>query len=118
MRPTYSLDENEIRNMLFDSLKNSKADIENRLLVEAITAANKDIAIVKKDLQNFDVTGEEEKLIEKNIAHLEKLISEKAARELILDAQEQLGKAAENLVLQKVNEVISKKITGKKVDEI
>jgi len=118
VRPTYSLDENEIRKMLFDSLKNSQSDMENRLLVEAITAANKDIAIVKKDLGNFLIPEAEKKLIEKNIVELEKLILEKTSRDSILQAQEQLGKAAENLVLQKVNEVISKKITGKKVDEI
>ena len=116
--PSYSLDENEIKKMLLDSMKHSKADMENRLLIEAITSANKDIAIVKKDLENFSLTNEEQELIEKNIQTLEKLISTKASRDLIINAQEQLEKSSENLVLQKVNEVISKKITGKKVDEI
>jgi molecular chaperone HscA len=118
VRPTYSLDESEIRKMLFDSMKNSQADMEQRLFIEAVTAANKDIAIIKKDLGNFSIQEEEKKSIEAAIQNLEKLITDKTSRELIIEAQEQLGKAAENLVLQKVNEVISKKITGKKVDEI
>jgi hypothetical protein len=37
--------------MLLDSIKNSQADIENRLLIEAIVEAKQDIEIIKKDLK-------------------------------------------------------------------
>lgn len=120
VKPTYGLNEDEIKKMLFDSLKNSKNDMENRLLIQAITDSQKDIEILKKDLiamENF-LSENEKKNIAQEIINLEKLISKKSSRDLILQAQEQLGKSAENLILQKVNGVLSKKIVGKKVDSL
>lgn len=116
VRPTFSLDQNEIKKMLLDSLKNSQADIENRLLIEAATEAMQDVVIIKKDLENFN--GAEKKIIAEKLEILEKLIAEKTSRDAILLAQQELGKAAENLVLEKVNTVLKEKIAGKKVDEV
>ncbi len=120
VKPSYSLDENEIKKMLLDSLKNSKSDVENRLLIEARTANAKDITIVKQDLEKFSdfLTANEKKLIKENLQILENLLAQKASRDSILEAQTQLGKAAENLVLRKVNAVLNAKIAGKKIDEI
>jgi molecular chaperone HscA len=116
VRPTFSLDQNEIKKMLLDSLKNSQTDIENRLLIEAATEAMQDVVIIKKDLENF--SGTEKKIIAEKLEILEKLITEKTSRDAILLAQQELGKAAENLVLEKVNAVLKEKIAGKKVDEV
>jgi len=116
VRPTFSLDQNEIKEMLLDSLKNSQADIENRLLIEAATEAMQDAVIIEKDLKSF--VGEEKENIAEKLEILKKLISERTDRDAILLAQQELGKAAENLVLQKVNAVLKEKIAGKKVDEV
>ena len=119
VKPSYSLDENEIKKMLLDSLKNSKSDVENRLLIQTIVEANKDMMIVKKDLENSSTIDEKEKkLISEKLENLEKLISRKTSRDGIILAQQELGKAAENLVLRKVNAVLNAKIAGKKIDEI
>ena len=119
VKPSYSLDENEIKKMLLDSLKNSKSDVENRLLIQTIVEANKDMMIVKKDLENSSTIDEKEKkLIGQKLENLEKLISKKTSRDAIILAQQELGKAAENLVLRKVNAVLNAKIAGKKIDEI
>ena len=120
VRPTYSLEESEIKKMLLDSLKNSQIDIENRLLIEAATEANQDAVIIKNDLKNSaNVIDENEiKIITEKLENLEKLITEKTSRDAILLAQNELSKAAENLVLQKVNAVLKEKIAGKKVDEV
>ena len=105
--------------MLLDSLKNSKSDVENRLLIQTIVEANKDMMIVKKDLENSSTIDEKEKkLISEKLENLEKLISRKTSRDAIILAQQELGKAAENLVLRKVNAVLNAKIAGKKIDEI
>jgi len=48
VKPSYGIDENEVRKMLFDSLQNSKADITQRLLVQTIVEANHDIDIFFK----------------------------------------------------------------------
>ncbi len=115
VRPSFSLDENEIKKMLLDSLKNSQADMENRLLIEAATEANQDVVIIEKDLEILE--GEEKKIISEKLAKLKKLIAEKTSREAILLAQQDLGKSAENLILRKVNDVLREKIAGKKIDE-
>jgi len=119
VKPSYSLDENEIKKMLLDSLKNSKSDVENRLLIQTIVEANKDALIVKKDLENSSTIDEKEKkLISEKLENLEKSISKKTSRDAIILAQQELGKAAENLVLRKVNAILNAKIAGKKIDEI
>jgi molecular chaperone HscA len=120
VKPSYGLDENEVKKMLLDSLKNSQTDIANRLLIEARTASTKDITIVKQDLEKFAdfLPANERKLIKENLQILENLLAQKASRDAILEAQTQLGKAAENLVLTKVNTILNEKISGKLVDEI
>ena len=120
VKPSYGLDENEVKKMLLDSLKNSQTDIANRLLIEARTASIKDITIVKQDLEKFAyfLPANERKLIKENLQILENLLAQKASRDAILEAQTQLGKAAENLVLTKVNTILNEKISGKLVDEI
>jgi cell shape-determining protein MreD len=47
----------------------------------------------------------------------QKLIEENANRALISEAREQLEKTAQNLILEKVNSVLNKKIAGKKIEE-
>ena len=120
VKPSYGIDEIEVKKMLLDSLKNSQADIEKRLLVESINDAKKDAIIIKNDLKNWSEFSDEDekKLIEKRLKTLEKLIAQKTSRNSILKAQEQLQKSAENLILKKVNAALNQKITGKKVDEI
>jgi molecular chaperone HscA len=120
VRPSYSLGQEEIKKMLLDSLQNSQADIENRLLIQTIVEAEKDALIIKQDLENpaVSIPPDEKKLIAEKILILEKLIAEKSSRDLILEAQKQLEKASENLILQKVNLVLKEKITGKKVNQI
>ncbi len=119
VKPSYGIDENEVKKMLLDSLKNSKFDMENRLLIQAITDAKHDIDILKKDLSIIaDEISEDEKVaINQKINELEKLIIEKTSRDAINEAQENLGKAAEKLILQKVNAALKEKVAGKKVDE-
>lgn len=116
VKPSYGLDENEVKEMLLDSLKNSKADISNRLLIETITEANHDISILKKDLEKYE--GEERGLIAEKIEILENHIEKRTSREDILAAKEEVEKAVENLILEKVNAVLNTGIVGKNVDNV
>ncbi len=119
VKPSYGIDESEVKKMLLDSLQNSKADIAQRLLLQTVVEANHDIDILQKDLENFadKISADEKKLISEKIKILKNLISEKSSRDLILEAQQELGKAAENLVLQKVNQALGEKISGKKISD-
>jgi molecular chaperone HscA len=115
IKPTHHLSEGEVKNMLLDSLKNSQSDIEKRLLVEAAVEATQDAIIIKKDLENY--FGEDKKLIAEKLRILEEEINKKESRDAILAAQSDLSKISENLILGKVNEVLNKKIAGKKIEE-
>ena len=62
-KPTYNLDDNKVKNMLIDSLKNSKEDINKRIISQLITDCKKDISIIKKDLKNHPkILSEKQKL--------------------------------------------------------
>lgn len=116
VRPSYGLDENEVKKMLLESLENSKADMASRLLIQTINEANHDIAIVKKDLEKY--SGNDKEIISKKLNELDNLIKQKASRDSILEAKEHLEKSVENLILSKVNAVLDSGIVGRKVDEV
>ena len=118
VKPSFSLDENQVKNMLLDSMKNSKSDIEERLLIEAATEAQQDVVIIEKDLKNNLVQGEEKEQIAEKLDILKKEIAAKNSRKNITLAQEELAKISENLVLSKVNKVLNNKISGKNIDDI
>lgn len=119
VKPSFGLDENETRKMLLDSLQNSKADISNRLLIEKINEASKDLELVRQDLTEFGylVDKSEKERIEVAIFNLEKKLQLKESREEIKKSHDELVKTAENLILQKVNLAIEKKIGGKNLSE-
>jgi molecular chaperone HscA len=116
VKPSYGLDEEEVKKMLLESLENSKSDIAARLLVQTINETNRDITIIKKDLKTY--SGEDKKLIEEKLTNLENLIRENSSRDSILKAKEEMEKAAENLILEKVNAVLEKGIVGKNVEQV
>ncbi len=120
VKPSYHLDQNQVKEMLLDSIKNSQNDITNRLLIEAATDAMQDVVIIQNDLKNsLNLIDEnEQKLIEEKLKILEKEIKTKTSKDAILLAQGELSKAAENLVLRKVNMVLKEKIAGKKIEDV
>lgn len=120
VKPSYSLDESKIKEILLDSLKNSKSDIEKRLKIELINEAKKDISIIKNDLENSPelVDDDEKKLIISKISELENLISNDFAKDKIEKSLSEFREVTENLVLNKVNKVLNSKISGQKIDDM
>lgn len=120
IKPTHSLSEIQIKKMLIEAMKNSKDDINQRLLIEAINAAKKDIDILNKDLKNdqIKIDYQERKLIEEKIVLLQKNLNQEAEKEIIEKSHQDLVKASENLILNKINQTLNSKIGGKSVDEI
>lgn len=118
VKPTYGLDEVEVKKLLLESQENAKSDIEKRLLAKAILDAKKDITILQDDLKNFPnlILQEEKEKIEKAIRNLEKLFDDKNNRSEISAATQELEKAAENFILQKVNSIVNKNLSGRKVN--
>ncbi len=120
IKPTFSLDESKIKEMLLDSLKNSKADIEKRLTIEVKNGLKKDIAIIKQDLISSPelVDYAEINLIQDQIKEIEELLSKNPNKQELEKSAERFHKITENLVLNKVNKVLNSKISGKKIEEI
>ena len=120
VKPTYGLNEEKIKKLLLESQENAKTDIEKRLLAKALLDAKKDISILQKDLESFShlISKEEKKNIDEKILNLENLFKKEAGRILIAKATEELEKAADNFILQKVNAIVNKNLSGKKVEEI
>ncbi len=119
-RPSYSLNEQEVKNMLLDSFKNSKSDMQNRLLAETIVEEKKNIMIAKDDLQNFFhlITKQEAELIEKAVKILENSIVKNDDRATLLQAGKDLEKTMECLVLKKINLALERHISGKKISDL
>lgn len=117
VKPTYGLNEEKVKKLLLESQENAKLDIEKRLLAKALLDAKKDISILQKDLESFShlISKEERKNIDEKILNLENLFKKEAGRTLITKATEELEKAADNFILQKVNAIVNKNLSGKKV---
>ena len=124
VKPSYGIDENEVKKMLLDSMRNATSDIQNRLLAQTVSESQQTILILKNDLEEFGalISAEEKTAILEKLLQLEKLLDEEKnyksqnpqqSRESIALAETELEKAAENLVLQKVNQSL-KMFVGKK----
>jgi len=107
---SFALNEAEIKNILLQSLQFAKQDINNRLLIETIISAQKDLDIIYADLQNSQLNIDEnlKQSIKKQADHLASLLqnSEKN-REQIIASQEHLSKISEELIVAKMSYTIS-----------
>lgn len=119
VRPSFGVNDHQIKNMLLDALKNSKNDIEERLRTEVINKVNHDIDILISDLNNPQITKstEEKNIIFDNITIVQNLIKNNHPRQQISEAHDQLVKVAENMILGKVNNILQQKVQGKNIDE-
>ena len=119
VKPSFGLDESQVKNMLLDSLRNSKQDISERLLVEAKVEAERNILALQAELI------EDKNLVDDNfikatkaqISKLEAAILTNDYKQINLEA-ENLEKFAEQLAENKMDKVIGKTLVGKKIDEV
>jgi molecular chaperone HscA len=118
VKPSFSLSDEQIKKMLINSLKNSQTDINNRLLTQLIVDVNHDLNIIKKDLKNnnLEISKILRNQINEKISKLENLIKNNTDRKLIENAKEDLISLVEPMILQKVNQSLSKQVIGKKIE--
>ncbi len=119
IKPSFGLDENQVKNMLLESLKNSKTDIAQRLLVEEKVEAERNIlAIETAMLEDRDLLDEKWlQETKKQIAKLTEAIKTNDQKQINF-AAENLEKFAEELAEKKMNKVISQSLIGKKIDNL
>ena len=117
VKPSFGLSENEVKNILLNSLENSKKDMEERLLIEDKVKINKDLELLKQDLvspQLMILEKQKTELIEL-IDKIERGILENLSRQQLKLLHEDLIKKSENIILQKVNQALNQNIRGKNI---
>ncbi|MAZ80280.1 MAG: Fe-S protein assembly chaperone HscA [Rickettsiales bacterium] len=118
-KPTYNLDDNKVKNMLIDSLKNSKEDINKRIISQLITDSKKDISIIKKDLKNYPtILSEKQKqeLVE-IMDKLESLFKNNPTKLEIENLVKIFHKKSHKIVLSKVNKTVKMNFAGKNIED-
>jgi len=118
VKPSFGLDEAQIKNILIDSLKNAKEDIGERITAQNISEAQQNINFLKRDLLEFNdlIANSEREEILLNIAKLERAILSKDNSEISLMIQN-LENASQNFILQKMNKSLEKYV-NKNIDNI
>ena len=116
---SFALNDDEIKNILLQSLQFAKQDINNRLLIETTISAQKDLDIIYADLQNNQLEIDEnlKQNIKKQADHLAILLqNNEKNREQIIANQEQLSKISEPLILAKMSHSLKYKLKDTKIN--
>lgn len=116
---SFALNDDEIKNILLQSLQFAKQDINNRLLIETTISAQKDLDIIYADLQNnqLEIDKNLKQNIKKQADHLASLLqNNEKNREQIIANQEQLSKISEPLILAKMSHSLKYKLKDIKIN--
>jgi len=118
VKPSFGLQENEVKNILLDSLKYSKQDILERLFIESKIKINKDLELLKQDLMNpeLNISESQKKELNDLIKQIENGISKNFSYQELNLLHDNLLKKSENIILQKVNQALNDNIRGKNID--
>jgi molecular chaperone HscA len=119
VKPSYGLEFEEIERMVSDSMEHARADITERLLIEARVEAERAIADVaaamKADAALLKVG--EEAMIAAQVARLREMIAG-INRERIDHEVHQLNALVGPFAERRMNQAISGALAGKNVDEV
>lgn len=118
VKPSYGLSEDEMAQMLRDSIENAREDMERRLLTEAKVEARRGIAAVRSALAaDSDLLSEAERAeIEAAIAAVEATLSGKD-RDAINQAAEALELATRTFAERRMDRGIRAALAGQRVDQ-
>lgn len=118
VKPSYGLNESEIRQMLYASMQHAKDDMELRLLTETKVEAQGLVAAVRAALEQdrrlLDNAAQQQ--ITDAIIALEQACTT-SDRAAITEAQKQLEKATEDFAAERMNAHVAEALKGKAVGE-
>src|SRR5579863_92868 len=119
VKPSYGLTDSEVEKMLEDSFKNARADMEQRLLIEARTEAQSVISHAEKIVIEGAhlVTQEELSEIKENLGEL-KVRVDTEDRHAIREALERLDRSAIGLSTALMNQAVESSLKRKKVSDL
>ncbi len=114
VKPTHGLSDEEVEQMLLDSIEHGEEDIQKRLLVEQQVEASRVLVDARKQLQeNGDLlTSEERKAFELGVSSLEQLSKTTSDHAALKNAIHELDEQAKPFVERIMNRAISKAAVG------
>jgi Fe-S protein assembly chaperone HscA len=119
IQPAYGLTDDEVEHMLLDSFHHAQQDMENRMLIEAITEAKQIIDLTENFIRkNHDrVTEEERRATHEKITHLKKLL-DNPEKNTILAGIESLNNVSKPYAHRIMDQAISASLKGQSLDNI
>ncbi|MFT6106674.1 MAG: molecular chaperone HscA [Rickettsiales bacterium] len=119
VKPTFGLDEYQVRDMLLESLKNSKEDMNARLLAEAKIEAKRSILALKAAFKEDNDSIDDDFIgaANKQIKILEDAINIGDSGQINHQAEE-LEEFAKKIAEIKMNQAIKESLIGKNIDQI
>jgi molecular chaperone HscA len=119
VKPSYGLTEDEMAQMLRDSIDNAREDMEQRLLTEAKVEARRGISAVRSALAADGdlLDGEERAAVEASIAAVEATLSGRD-RDAVNQAAEALELATRPFAERRMDRGIRAALAGRRVDQL
>lgn len=119
VKPTFGLSAIEIKEILINSAKNAKEDIQKRLLVETISEAKRSILAMNSAIEEDSnlLTTKQILEIEKQIKILEESFKEENKKQIQEEA-DKLEILAQQFAELKMNKYIKESLVNKNIDEI
>ena len=120
VKPTHGLTDDEIEQMLLDSIDHAEDDMQNRLLREQQVEARRILIDANKQLvENGDLMSTEERDVMKaQMVSLEALIATTKDHSELKDAIHALDEQSKPFVERIMNRAISKAVVGHSVEEV
>lgn len=119
VKPSYGLEEKEIQQMLMDSMKHAREDMEARLVTESCIEAERMILSLQEALAKDGhlLSPEAREAIDKQVAITQKAIAEKN-RDTVNAEIKQLETLIETFAEMRMNTYIAKALEGKQLDQV
>ena len=119
IKPSYGLDEHEIREMIHASIENAEQDIQTRRLAEQRVEAVRVIEGVEEALKQDGqlLSAQELQHIEQQIANLRQLIDQQES-DLIKQGIKQLDVATRDFAARRMNQSVRSVLQGHSINEI
>jgi molecular chaperone HscA len=119
VKPSYGLSEDEMAQMLRDSIDNAREDMEQRLLTEAKVEARRGVSAVRSALAADGdlLNGEERAAVEASIQAVEATLSGRD-RDAVNQAAEALEHATRTFAERRMDRGIRAALAGQRVDQL
>jgi molecular chaperone HscA len=120
VKPTHGLTDEEIEQMLLDSIEHAEADIEARQLRDQQVEADRILHDARKQLAEFPdlVSPEERPVLEAAMAQVAQLRQSTTESEPLAEAIHVLDEASRPFVERVMNRALSSVLEGRRVDEV